>query len=41
MATWTRGALGTVFVVSALWLLTELTPGKPQQRQPRARAWWL
>ena len=41
MATWTRGALGTVFVVSALWLLTELNPAKAPQRQARARAWWL
>ena len=39
MATWTRGALGTVFVVSALWLLSELSPTR---REPvRPRAWWM
>lgn len=39
MATWTRGALGTVFVMSALWLLAELGPVKKQS--PPERAWWM
>jgi uncharacterized membrane protein YdcZ (DUF606 family) len=39
MATWTRGALGTVFVMSALWLWAELGTGKRQPARPRA--WWM
>lgn len=38
MGTWTRSALGTVFVMGALWLWTELGPARRQR--PRPRAWW-
>jgi hypothetical protein len=39
MATWTRGALGTVFVMSALWLWSVLDAGRRRPAPPRA--WWM
>lgn len=39
MGTLTRSALGTVFVMGALWLWSELGPVTLQRSRPRA--WWM
>lgn len=39
MAPWTRSALGTVIVMGALWLWSELGPVKLQPSRPRP--WWM
>lgn len=39
MELFTRGALGTAFLVGAVWLWRSRAPAPLQPR--RARAWWM